>query len=97
MTGMEITLRDVYDRVADIGAQLGKLAGHLEGVDQRLESGQAKMADHEQRMRAVEAALPDRLSDRLSALEKLAWKLVGAFAAVNAVAVVAEWALFVHK
>jgi len=97
--GMEITLRDVYDRVTQIGDQLGKFAGHLEMVDARLESGQARMADYEARLRVLEARplVPEPLETRVTSLEKLAWKLVGAFGAVNAIAVAAEWILFVHK
>jgi phage shock protein A len=99
VTGMEITIRDVYQRVTEIGQQLGKFAGHLESVDTRLEAGQSKMADHETRLRTLEArpTVPETVDARLTALEKLAWKLVGAFAAVNAIAVAAEWFLFAHK
>ena len=39
-------------------------------------------------------AVPDALEARVSALEKLAWKLVGGFAAVNALAVLVEWLLW---
>ncbi len=99
MTGMEITLRDVDDRVTAIGAELSKFAGHLEMVDGRLESGQQRMADHEARLRVQEGKppVPDSLEARVRALEKLAWKLIGAFAAVNALAVVLEWLLWSHK
>ena len=96
MGGMEITLRDVYESVTAIAAQLSKFAGHLENVDARLDSAQAQRNDHETRLRVMEAkpAVPDSLEARVSALEKLAWKLVGGFAAVNALAVLVEWLLW---
>jgi hypothetical protein len=93
---MEITLRDVYERVTELVTQFAKFGGHLENVNARLEAGQAKMADHETRLRVVESKppVPDSLEARVSALEKLAWKLVGGFAAVNALAVLVEWLLW---
>ena len=33
----------------------------------------------------------------MNALERLAWKLIGAFAAVNALAVIIEWAVLNRK
>ncbi len=70
MTGMEITLRDVYDRVTAIGAEVSKFAGHLEMVDGRLESGQQRMADHEARLRVQEGkpAVPDALEASVRAI-----------------------------
>lgn len=93
---MEITLRDVYERVGQIDEKLSTFAGHLELVDARLESGQARMADYETRLRALESkpAIPETMEARVAALEKLAWKLIGAFAAVNALAVLVEWLLW---
>ena len=83
MSGMEITLRDVYEQQLHTGEQVARLRGEVGAltarVDERLDNGQRKMDDHEKRIRA---------------LEKLAWKLIGAFAAVNAVAVLAEWLLW---
>jgi uncharacterized membrane protein len=97
---MEITLRDVYDQQLRTGDQVSQMRGDLgtltARVDERLASGQLTMTDHEARLRALEVAVPDRLEVRVTALERLAWKLIGAFAAINVVAVVAEWLLTRH-
>jgi hypothetical protein len=74
----------------------------MERTDARLEAGQTLMADHEARLRAVEQspkaeASPGDHEKRLRAVERFQWKTVGGFAAVNAVAVAAEWLLFVRK
>jgi len=80
---MEITLRDVYEQQLHTGEQVAQLRGEVGAltarVDERLDSGAKKMDDHEKRIRS---------------LEKLAWKLIGAFAAVNAAAVLVEWLLW---
>jgi hypothetical protein len=55
-----------------------KVGALIARVDERLHAGQQMMDDHERRIRS---------------LERLAWKLVGAFAAVNGLAVAAEWLL----
>lgn len=98
---MEITLRDVYDAQQRTAEQLSGLAAQvtlLTGrIDERLDSGQRKMDDHETRLRDLEHAVPPDVAARLSALERLAWKLIGAFAAVNALAVALEWLLWTHK
>lgn len=49
---------DVKGLQADVTVQLGH--------------GSRKMDDHEQRLREIEAALPDKLGDRLDALESAA-------------------------
>ena len=103
MTDGQITNRDLYEAQRDTERQLGGLAlqvatlvAELRGIGERLDSGAAKMADYEQRLRTLEAAVPDRLEMRVTALERLAWKLIGAFAAVNVAAGVAEWLLTRH-
>lgn len=82
MTGMEITLRDVYDqqlRIADQVSQMrGDLSVHSARVDERLDNGQRKLDDHETRMRAIEEALPTALDARLTALERFRWGAAGA-------------------
>ena len=78
MTALEITLRDVYDQVSAISTQIGVFAGHLERVDARLESGSTDLADHEARLRMIEAELPRKLDERVAALERFRFTLVGA-------------------
>lgn len=58
MTGVEITLRDVYDsqqasrtEVAQLSAQVTQLSAT---VNLQLAAGNARMDDHENRLRAVE-------------------------------------------
>lgn len=86
MAGVEITLRDIYDAGQAALVRLDSLEGAMtqmkDTVDIQLGAGQRKMDDHETRIRS---------------LEKLAGKLIGAFAAINALAVVAEWLLWAHK
>ena len=98
---MEITLRDVYDQQLRTGDQVSQLRGDVSTlkatVDERLGHGQRKLDDHENRLRVLEAAVPERLELRVTALERLAWKLIGAFAAINIVAALAEWFLGLHK
>ncbi len=103
MTDGQITNRDLYEAQRDTERQLGGLAlqvatlvAEWRGVGERLDSGGKKMDDYESRLRTLEAAIPDRLELRVTALERLAWKLIGAFAAVNLGAVVAEWLLTRH-
>jgi hypothetical protein len=94
---MEITIRDVYDRVTEIGAQVGKFGAHLESVEARLESGQARMADHETRLRTMETAIPSSLEMRIMALEKFRWQIAGALVTINGLAVLAEWLMWSKK
>jgi hypothetical protein len=99
----QITLRDVYEaqlrtaeQVASLASQVSQLTARM---DERLDTGTKKMDDHELRIRVLEGApdVPADLETRVRSLEKLAWKLIGAFAAVNALAVLAEWFLWAHK
>ena len=103
MTDGQITLRDVYEaqlrateQVASLAAQVGQLATR---VDERLDSGSRKLDDHEARIRVLENApdVPADIEGRVRALEKMAWRLVGAFAAVNFLAVLAEWLVWAHR
>lgn len=98
---MEITLRDVYEAQLKTAEAVALIAGEMKQltarVDERLETGQRKMDDHEQRLRHIEAAVPTDIETRVTALEKMAWKMVGAFAAINALAVVIEWILLNRK
>jgi hypothetical protein len=103
VTDGQITNRDLYEAQRATEQQLGGLAlqvatlvAEWRGVGERLDSGTEKMRDYEGRLRALEAAVPDRLEMRVTALERLAWKLVGAFAALNLVAVAAEYLLSRH-
>lgn len=97
--GIEITLRDVYaeqrhttEQLTAIGTQLATFTIR---VDARLDSGQTKLDDHEQRLRLIEAApkLPADHEARLRALEKFRFTLVGAVLALQACAVVVEYLL----
>ena len=58
MSGMEITLRDVYDQqattagaVSALGTQVATLSATING---RLDTGQTTMSDHETRIRSLE-------------------------------------------
>lgn len=90
----DISLLAIYDRVASVDTKVETLTAR---VDEQLASGRLTMSDHENRLRTLEAAVPERLEVRVTALERLAWKLIGAFAAINVIAVIAEWYLGLHK
>jgi hypothetical protein len=98
---MEITLRDVYDAQLHTAEQLAALTAQVSQlgarVDERLDSGQRRIDDHEGRLRGLEHSIPANAEARITALEKLAWKLIGAFAAVNATAVLLEWLIWSKK
>lgn len=84
---MEITLRDVYEAQQSTGAQVAAVVGQLAiltaQVTGRLDSGQKKLDDHEQRIRAGEQSpkVPpedfSKLGDRVSDLESWRGKAVG--------------------
>lgn len=99
--GMEITLRDVYNAQQRTAEQLTSLTAQVTQlttrIDERLDSGQRRMDDHETRLRGLEHAVPPDMTARVTALEKMAWKLVGAFGAINALAVLVEWLIWAKK
>jgi hypothetical protein len=79
--GTEITLITIYDRLAAVD---NKLDSHIARVDERLDHGSRQIADHEARLRTVEAALPPGLEGRISALERFRWGAAGAAALAGA-------------
>jgi hypothetical protein len=89
----DISLLAIYDKVASVDTKVESLGADVRA---QLAHGQRRMEDHEIRLRALEVAIPDRLEMRVTALERLAWKLIGAFAAVNVAAGIAEWLLTRH-
>jgi hypothetical protein len=89
--------RDTEKQIGGLALQVATLVVELRGVGERFDSGSEKMRDHESRIRVLEAAVPERLEVRVTALERLAWKLIGAFGAVQAVALFAEWLIGVHR
>lgn len=92
-----VTLADLFRVMSAMQSDVARVAMRLEVIDTRNKNADDINHDHEQRLRVLEAApeVPDGLETRVRALEKLAWKLIGAFAVVNALAVVAE-ILWVH-
>ena len=80
----EITTRDVYDAVARTDAKIDVVNNQVTDLRARVEvqlaQGQQKMADHEVRIRAVEADKAERVDTdrRLTVLEAARWKLTGA-------------------
>lgn len=70
-----VTLLAIYDRVAAVDAKVEALTAQTR---ERLDHGSRALADHEDRLRLVEQALPDRLSDRLGEVEAAAHRRRGA-------------------
>ena len=93
---IEITLRDIYDAQQQTRADVGSLGAQLRQLDAtvtlRLDSGQRKMDDFENRLRAGEQApkvspqLFGQLEGRVTQLEKFRWMLLGAAGSVGALA-----------
>lgn len=79
--GSEITLISVYDKVAGIDS---KIDAHIARVDVQLLHGQKKMDDLERQVGLLRDAVPDRLEERLTELERVRWRAAGAVAALAA-------------
>jgi len=98
--GIEITLAEIYHaqqagaaqtgaQIAALSAQVGQLTAT---VNLRLESGQRKMDDLEQRMRGQEQSPKvspqdfGKLQEQVEQLKAWRWKSTGAILAINAIA-----------
>ena len=97
LPGAQVTTGDVYKEIVGLRADVVKALTRLEVVESRNRDADGLHHDHETRLRSLESAVPAGLETRIAALEKMAWKLVGAFAAVNAAAVLVEWLIAVKK
>lgn len=62
--GVVITTKDIYDKLIDVERQVSILTPQAQ-----------TLLDHEGRLRAVEAAIPDKLEDRLRSVEKWKWSI----------------------
>jgi hypothetical protein len=97
--GVEITLRDVYTEQRHTSEQMAALttqvATFVTRVDARLDSGQARMEDHEQRLRLLEGfpKVPADHEGRLRALERFRYTLMGAAVVLQVIGLVTEWVL----
>jgi hypothetical protein len=103
VTGMEITLRDVYDaqqagrtEMAALAAQVSQLTAT---VNLQLAAGNLRIDDHESRIRAGELAPKvlreehEAVTRRVRSLETSRAKLTGVWAALSVLAgVAAAWA-----
>jgi hypothetical protein len=70
LQGGQVTLADLFRVLSAIQSDLGKLATRLEVIDNRNKGADATDADHEQRLRALEA---------------FKWKVVGLSMAISAI------------
>lgn len=93
----QITIGDLYKVLVDLQGTMSKLAAHIERIDGRNQAADALHADHEARIRVMEGAIPTNLEGRITGLERMAWKMVGAFGAINAAAVLVEWLIWAKK
>jgi hypothetical protein len=78
-----ITTKDIYDKLVDVEKSVTLMTPQAQVI-----------TDHEARMRMVEAALPEKLEDRLRSLEKWKWS-VPPTAATALIAIVQQ--LLAHK
>ena len=97
LPGTQVTTSDVYKEVVGLRADVVKVLTRLEVIESRNRDADGLHHDHETRLRTLESSVPAGLETRIAALEKLAWKLIGAFAAVNALAVLMEWLITTRK
>ena len=94
-----VTIADLYRELLAMRTDVTQALSRLERVDERNHAAERVQDDHETRLRVLESApdVPADLEGRVRALEKMAWKLTGAFAVVNALAVLVEWLIWSHR
>lgn len=81
-----VTAADLYGAVEATRREVGQILTKVEVMDDRHARIIGQVADHETRTRALEAAIPNRLIDRLVALEHWQWRAAGV---VSVIAVLA--------
>lgn len=72
-----VTAADLYGAVEATRREVGQILTKVEVMDDRHSRFMAQVADHETRLRNTEAAIPNRLIDRLVALEHWQWRATG--------------------
>lgn len=85
-----VTLLDIYTRQVEMNAQLAVIHEQLRAIP-----------DHENRLRALETAMPDGASSRMAVLEQFRWKIAGVAGLISVlcggvVASIVVWALNRH-
>lgn len=92
-----VTLSDLYAAINALRGEIAIALARLGVIESRNGDADSIHGDHEARLRVLERAVPAGLETRITALERMAWKLVGAFATVNALAVIVEWLIWSKK
>lgn len=70
--------------LSKIDTLIGEVGAMRSEINPALSEVRHDVADHETRLRVVEAKLPDNLGTRLSTLEQTRWKASGVIAFVSA-------------
>lgn len=99
MSPADITLWDVWQSQQAAASQITALTAEVRHLaaraDEHHEDDKRDLADKEQRIRALEAAVPQNLESRLSAAEQFRWKFAGALVIISmAVSALMEWLVF---
>lgn len=78
----DISLLAIYDRVASVDIKVESLGADVRA---QLANGQRRMEDHEARVRSLERAVPEKLTERLEVLEDSAQRRRGMSGALTLV------------
>ena len=86
-----VTVADLYHELVGLRSDVALVLTKMERSEARSSNFEHTQADHENRIRNLETALPTSLEIRIMALEKFRWMIVGALIVINALGVIIEW------
>ena len=86
MSPVSITNDQLYAEIVGLRGDVRGALLRIEVTDAKAGQATAAIADHESRVRVLEAVIPDDLAGRLVAVERWQWRAAGAIAAVGVVA-----------
>lgn len=87
-----LTITDLYSEIVGLRGDVRGAMLRIEVTDVRGVQAVTDLADHENRIRALQAAVPDNLAVRLSGLERWQWKATGVVVVLSVLAgVLAGW------
>jgi hypothetical protein len=93
----QVTIGDLYRELVGMRGDLARSLSKLEVMEARHGDAERQQADHEGRLRTMEASIPTGLEGRVMALEKFRFQLLGALIVVQGLGVVIEWLLWSRK
>lgn len=81
-----VTAADLFGEVTAVRRDVAEVLGKVGIIDARYQAVAGQLADHESRIRTVEARMPDNLIPRLTSLERWQWKAAAVISTLAAVA-----------